>query len=184
VYQHLLIPTDGSPLSSEAITHGIMFAKDAGAKITFLTVREPFHVFSVDLEQVEDTRDEYQAHMQQRASRYLAGAAELANAAGVPCDVIQVEDTHPYRAIIHVADSSHCDLIMMASHGRRGISALVLGSETVKVLTHSAIPVLVYRLPRNHPANRQRAGDRSEPATKPTELVKEEQQRRPEAIAH
>jgi len=73
---------------------------------------------------------------------------EAAKAAGVTCEAVHVENEHPYKAIIDIANAKSCDLIVMASHGRRGISAVVLGSETVKVLTHSTIPVLVYRAAR------------------------------------
>ena len=75
----------------------------------------------------------------------LSSISVTANSAGVPCETLHVEHEHPYQAIIDTAASKGCDLILMASHGRRGIAAVVLGSETVKVLTHSKIPVLVYR---------------------------------------
>jgi nucleotide-binding universal stress UspA family protein len=145
VYDHILIPTDGSPLSAEAIEQGVQFASEKGAKVSFLTVTEPFHVFSLHVDQVEDTPAEYSRHSQERAKRALAEASGVAQAAGVACEVIHTEDNQPYRAIIRTAEERGCDLIAMASHGRRGLSALVLGSETLKVLTHSAIPVLVYR---------------------------------------
>jgi nucleotide-binding universal stress UspA family protein len=145
MYNHLLIPTDGSPLSDEAIRHGVALAAETGAKVTFLTVIEPFHTFSLGVDQLEETADSYQKHMQERAARILAGAAKVATAAGVAHEAIQTEDDQPYQAIIRTAEQKGCDLVAMASHGRRGVSALVLGSETVKVLTHSAIPVLVYR---------------------------------------
>ncbi len=110
------------------------------------TVSAPFHVFTTDLEMVlEDTAAQYQAGMQQRAEKILGAVAHLSQAAGVACETVHVEHEHPYQAIIDTAASRGCDLIVMASHGRRGISAIVLGSETVKVLTHSKIPVLVHR---------------------------------------
>ena len=84
-------------------------------------------------------------HTKAEAARYLAEAERKAKALGVQCQVVQVEHQHPYKAIIETAKKSGCDLIAMASHGRRGVSALVIGSETTKVLTHSSIPVLVYR---------------------------------------
>ena len=116
------------------------------AKVTVLTVSAPFHVFTTDLEMVlEDTAAQYQAGMQQRAEKILGAVAHLAQAAGVACETVHVEHEHPYQAIIDTAASRGCDLIVMASHGRRGISAIVLGSETVKVLTHSKIPILVHR---------------------------------------
>jgi nucleotide-binding universal stress UspA family protein len=83
--------------------------------------------------------------MQENATKTLGAIASAARAAGVACETIQVENEHPYQAIIDTARSKGCDLIVMASHGRRGVSAIVLGSETVKVLTHSKIPVLVHR---------------------------------------
>jgi nucleotide-binding universal stress UspA family protein len=147
MYKHLLIPTDGYPLSMEAIQHGVELAGETGAKVTALTVTEPFHVFSFGVDQLEDTRGEYHRHMKERAARSLGDAAKVAASAGVSLEPIHVEEDEPYRAIIRVAEEKACDLIVMASHGRRGVSALVLGSETVKVLTHSTIPVLVYRLP-------------------------------------
>ena len=132
MYHHLLIPTDGSPLSSEAIQHGVELAQEAGATVSFLTVIDPFHAVT---------------HARVLAERYLSEAETVAKAAGVKSNEICLVDSHPYRVIIRTADERACDLIVMASHGRRGMSALVLGSETVKVLTHCAIPVLVYRLP-------------------------------------
>ena len=145
MYHHILIPTDGSLLSAEAIRHGVELAKDTNADITFLTVTEPFHVFSLEVDQVEDTPAQYRTHAKERAQRALGEAVATARAAEVSCEAVHVEDDQPYRAIIRTAQEKGCDLIAMASHGRRGLSALVLGSETLKVLTHSAIPVLVYR---------------------------------------
>jgi nucleotide-binding universal stress UspA family protein len=111
-----------------------------------VTVTEPFHVFSVAPSQLEYTRDEYKRHAEAYAAKALAGvAAASAKSAEVACETRHVEHEHVYQAIIETAASNGCDLILMASHGRRGVSAIVLGSETVKVLTHSKIPVLVYR---------------------------------------
>jgi nucleotide-binding universal stress UspA family protein len=146
MYTNMLIATDGSELAGNAVQHGIALAMRIVAKVTVLTVSAPFHVFTTDLEMVlEDTAAQYQAGMQQRAEKILGAVAHLAQAAGVACETVHVEHEHPYQAIIDTAASRGCDLIVMASHGRRGISAIVLGSETVKVLTHSKIPVLVHR---------------------------------------
>ena len=93
---------------------------------------------------IEDTPDQYKARMQKHAEKTLGAVAQAAQAAGVACETVQVEHEHPYRAIIDTAGSKDCDLIVMASHGRHGMSAIVLGSETVKVLTHCTIPVLVH----------------------------------------
>jgi nucleotide-binding universal stress UspA family protein len=145
MYKHLLIPTDGSPLSKEAVRQGVALAAETGAQVTFLTVTEPFHTLSLAADQLEDTPRTYRDHMLERAARSLAEAAQFALAAGVKRETIHVEDDQPYRAIIRTAEENDCDLIAMASHGRRGASALILGSETLKVLTHSTTPVLVYR---------------------------------------
>jgi len=94
---------------------------------------------------VEDTPAEYTKDVQADAAKLLAAAAETVNAAGVPCDTVAVEHEHVYQAIIESPKSRGCELTVMASHGRRGVSAIVLGSVIVKVLTHSRIPVLVHR---------------------------------------
>jgi nucleotide-binding universal stress UspA family protein len=94
---------------------------------------------------VTDTPAEYKKRIAALTAKYLKEAKDAATAAGVPCDVVQVEHEHPYEAIIDTAKKKGCDVIVMASHGRRGVSAIVLGSETVKVLTHSNIPVVVVR---------------------------------------
>ncbi|MGA8819119.1 MAG: universal stress protein [Xanthobacteraceae bacterium] len=138
MYTHILIPTDGSELAGKAVQHGIALAKLIGAKVTMLTVLPPEMV--TDDSQMNEIR---KARLQRHAEEMLGAVAR--QAAGVACETIQVEHEDPYRAIIDAADSKGCDLIVMASHGRRGISAIVLGSETHKVLTHCRIPVLVYR---------------------------------------
>jgi nucleotide-binding universal stress UspA family protein len=145
MYTNILIPTDGSELSAKAVEHGLALAKRIGAKATALTVLPSFHTLTTDTQMIEDTPARYKARMQENADKILAAVAASAQAAGVLCATVQVEHEHPYQAIIDVAKSKGCDLIVMASHGRRGISALVLGSETVKVLTHCKVPVLVHR---------------------------------------
>jgi len=145
VYKNILIPTDGSELAGKAVQHGTTLAKALGAKITALTVSLPFHVFTFDTGMVEDTSADYEKGVQERTAKALAAVANTAKTAGVQCDTVHVRHEHPYQAIIDTAKSKNCDLVVMASHGRRGVSAVVLGSETVKVLTHSKIPVLVHR---------------------------------------
>jgi nucleotide-binding universal stress UspA family protein len=113
--------------------------------VTGITVTIPFHVFAVDPETVTDTPDSYGKRMSAATTKYLTQVKDAAAAAGITCSVIDAEQEHPYSAIIDAANKNACDLIVMASHGRRGVSAVVLGSETVKVLTHSKIPVLVCR---------------------------------------
>ena len=145
MYRHILIPTDGSDLSNNAIRHGLALAKALNAKVTGITITMPLHVLAIDPETVSYTLDSYRKRMSATATKYLTQIKDAAAAVGVTCDVIEAEHEHPYSAIIDAANKNGCDLIVMASHGRRGISAVVLGSETVKVLTHSNIPVLVYR---------------------------------------
>ena len=138
MYTHILIPTDGSELAGKAVQHGAALAKQIGAKVTMLTVLPPEMITS-DREMSEIRK----ASMRKHAEEILSAVAM--QTAGIACETSQVEHEQPYQAIINTADSKGCDLIVMASHGRRGISAIVLGSETVKVLTHCKIPVLVYR---------------------------------------
>ena len=148
MYQHMLIPTDGHSLSMDAVAHGVELARKLGARVTILAVGEPVHVFSLEGDQVADTADELRRHTKSRARQGLDAAAKVAASAGLSHDLVLVEQDEPYRAIIRVAEERGCDLIVMASHGRRGLSGLILGSETVKVLTHCSVPVLVYRSPR------------------------------------
>ena len=147
MHRHILIPTDGSELSQNAIDYGMALAKSVNAKVTVVTVSTPFHTFAVEPGMITDTPEHYGKRMATLAAKYLNVAKEAALAAGVSCETIHVQHDQPYLAIIETAARQSCDLIVMASHGRRGISAIVLGSETVKVLTHSAIPVLVVRAP-------------------------------------
>jgi nucleotide-binding universal stress UspA family protein len=120
-------------------------AKRIGAKITVLTVLQPFHTFTTDTQMIEDTPAQYRTRMQQHVENSLGAVATAARAAGVVCETVQVEHEHPYQATIDIAGLKGCDLIVMASHGRRGISTIVLGSKTVKALMHFKIPVLVHR---------------------------------------
>ena len=145
MYKNILLPTDGSELAGKAVQDGLRLAKTLGAKATVLTVAKPFRVFTLEMGMVQDTSAEYKQRVQQQTAKILTAAADQAKATGVACETVQVEHEHPYQAIVDIAKSKGCDLIVMASHGRRGIAALVLGSETVKVLTHSKIPVLVHR---------------------------------------
>ncbi len=145
MYTNILIPTDGSELAGKAVVDGIALAKRVGAKVTALTVLPPFHTITTDTQMIEDTPASYRERMQVHAKKTLGAVAEAAKAAGVVRETVQVEQEHPYQAIIDFAASKGCDLIVMASHGRHGVSAIILGSETVKVLTHSKIPVLVHR---------------------------------------
>jgi nucleotide-binding universal stress UspA family protein len=145
MYKHILIPTDGSDLSWMAMRQGIAFAKSLNARVTALTVTPTFHTVTVDPVMVADTPEQYRKDSEAAAARYLHAATAAAGEMGVTCETVHVVNDYPYQAIIETAQSKGCDLIFMASHGRRGVAALLLGSETTKVLTHSKIPVLVYR---------------------------------------
>ncbi len=145
MFQHILIPTDGSELSHKAVLYGVQLAKCCGARVTGLTLTEPYRVASMDAVLVSVGEDEYEGESRRLSDEALEQVKSVAAEAGVPCDTLREVHDQPYRAIIDAAHAKGCDLIVMSSHGRRGVSALLLGSETNKVLTHSTIPVLVYR---------------------------------------
>jgi nucleotide-binding universal stress UspA family protein len=145
MYANIMIPTDGSELAGNAVQGGIALAKRSGAKVTVLAVLPPFRTFTTDTRMIEDTPAEYEARMQEHAAEILGTVSRTAQAADVACEMVHVEHEHFYQAIIDTTVSKGRDLIVMASHARHGISAIILGSETVKVLTHSKIPVLVHR---------------------------------------
>jgi len=146
MYHHILIPTDGSELSERAATHAVPLAKTHNAKITALHVTAPFRVSALDpITTAQKAQERYQHRARILASQYLEVVANAARAAGVACETVHVVHDHPYEAIIDTAESKGCDLIAMASHGRHGVSAVILGSETAKVLAHTTIPVLVLR---------------------------------------
>ena len=145
MFQHILFPTDGQAPSRTALGQCVAFAKACGARLTAVHVVRPFHVLTTDAEMLRDTPETYAAHRQARARACLEQVAESAREQGVVYETLIVEHEDPYQAIIEAARIHHCDLIAMASHGRRGMRGMLLGSETQKVLTHSTLPVLVYR---------------------------------------
>jgi nucleotide-binding universal stress UspA family protein len=145
MYKNILIATDGSSLATRAVEHGTNLAKSLGAAVLLLTVTERFHVFALEADQLEETPSSFRDRMQKQAERTLSEATEIARNLGVEATPLHMEDDAPYQAIIRTAENQRCDVIVMASHGRGGVSALLLGSETMKVLAHSKIPVLVVR---------------------------------------
>jgi nucleotide-binding universal stress UspA family protein len=145
MFKHILIPTDGSELSKLAVANGIELAKGMNAKITALHVARPFHLVAFNSEDLAQSLDQYEAHVKTKGREMLAAIESHAKEKGVPCRGSFAIGDHPYETIIKTAEQNGCDLILMASHGRKGVKALLLGSETQKVLTHSSIPVLVYR---------------------------------------
>ena len=145
MYTHILLPTDGTPSSKDAIQKCMRFAKALNAKVTGLHVVPQYHMFSYQPEMLDDSSDKFAKECQAQAERFLSEVELEAKEFRVVCDTLVLTNDHPYEAIIHAAENRGCDLIAMASHGRKGIKALLLSSETQKVLAHSKIPVLVYR---------------------------------------
>ena len=145
MFKHMLIATDGSDLSEHAALRAVQLAKKIDAHITAISVSLPFHAFTADYVMIGDKEDAYNHERAHRAARNLAVVGKAAEAAGVPFQGVHVFREQPYAAIIEAAEQRGCDLICMASHGRKGLTALIVGSETMKVLTHSSIPVLVFR---------------------------------------
>jgi len=145
MFKHILLPTDGTELSRAAVESGFAMAKGIDAKVTVLHVGTPFHVFAADSAALTDTRGEYEGHMKAKGAEIAVAVEAEAKKKGVNCRSAFVVSEQPYEAIIKTARDEGCDLILMASHGRKGVKGLLLGSETQKVLTHSSIPVLVYR---------------------------------------
>ena len=147
MFKHLLVPTDGSDLSARTVAKAVAFAKESGSRVTFFYAKPDYPVsFYGEGALVDPTTPEKFAEMaEEQAQEILAGALAQARDAGVEGVGVSATSDIPYDGIIQAATDNACDLIFMASHGRRGISGLLLGSETHKVLTHSSIPVLVYR---------------------------------------
>ena len=147
MFKHILVPTDGSDLSRETVRRAVSFAKEAGARITafFAKPEYPIAYFGEGALIDPTTPEKYAELAEQQAAEYLGEVQKLCAEAGVDCATVSATSDVPYEAIIAAAESAGCDLIFMASHGRRGFSGFLLGSETNKVLTHSKVPVLVYR---------------------------------------
>ncbi len=145
MFKHILIPTDGSELSRKAMLYGIQLAKVTGAKVIVLTVRPRNTVTSMDVIGIVASQAEFDEEGKLFAENVLTQAEMAAQAAGVPLETLHEVHEQPYQAIIDCGVANQCDLIVMASHGRSAAAALLLGSETTKVLSHSLIPVLVYR---------------------------------------
>lgn len=148
MFKHLLLPTDGSKFSDRAIQRGLDFAREINARVTAVHVIPEFRMMADEsfvLPTSADLKRRYDKEAKTRAEKMLARIGERAEAAGVEYECVAVMGDVAYEQIIETAKKRKCDLIMMASHGRRGLTGLLLGSETAKVLTHSKIPVLVVR---------------------------------------
>lgn len=146
MYKNILLPTDGSALSQVAVDNGLQFAKAIGARVTG---------FYVMLERQPDSFEDYAPTdvkapkldevTKQEADKYLKIIADKARSLGVACETYPMKHTSPHEAIILMAMQTGCDLIIMASHGKKGITGELVGSETARVITNCKIPVLVYR---------------------------------------
>jgi len=151
MYKHFLIPTDGSEPSEAAVDAALKLAAETGAKVLALNIQMPFvpPAFAEMPIAPPFTDAEYEKAVMQASERVLASVKARADALQVSCKTLTKLDTSVWETIIDVADDEACDLIFMASHGRKGLAALILGSETQKVLTHSGVPVLVHRRPQD-----------------------------------
>lgn len=146
MFKNILIPTDGSEQSQRAVRRGVELAKLHQGRVTGIHVIPDYHLliaYEGAFDPITEERIEEEART--RAESYLAYIRKAAEEAGVPCDTVCETSDHPYDAILKTADSKNCDLILMTSHGRKGLVAVLLGSETRKVLTHARVPVLVVR---------------------------------------
>ena len=145
MYAHILIATDGSELAGKAVAAGFDLARRFGSTVTVVTVTEPWTAVVTGEAALGFPMDEYEKWAHESASGILAGVMKLARKAGISCSTVHVKDQFPAEGILEIAKKDNCDLIVMASHGRRGLGRLLLGSQATKVLTHSSVPVLVCR---------------------------------------
>jgi len=148
MYKHILIATDGSELATKALEHGLALAKRDNARVTLVTVTEPSSAFDIVQDALQGRPDpigQFEAALAAAANRILDDATQRANANGVACERVHIKDEHPAEGIVAAAKDGDCDLIVMASHGRRGVSRLLLGSQAYEVLTHCKVPALIVR---------------------------------------
>ena len=145
MFKHILIATDGSPLSERAALRAVHLAQTLSAQVTAIHVSDPFHVHSPKPSTDPNAAESYNRDCERRAAAYLAVVGNAAAAAGVAFDSVHVSAPHASADIVAAADDKGCDVICMASHGRTGLAAVFLGSAAVDVLTHSHIPVLIWR---------------------------------------
>lgn len=144
MYKRILVPTDGSERSVKAVEGAARFARPLGATLVVMTVVEPYSYTNL-AEYRPESIEQYDERVTAEAEERLEAARKIAVAAGVEVKTVMVKSFSPAEAIIEQAEKNGCDIIFMASHGRKGIAAVLLGSETHKVLTHSHFPVMVYR---------------------------------------
>jgi nucleotide-binding universal stress UspA family protein len=145
MFKSILIPTDGSNLSDKAVRQGLELARALGSKVVAVHVSEPFHVLAATPAAVTATREERERAAAAFSKEVFERVANTARELGVACTCVSRTGEHVWQQIIQAAEAHGCDAICMASHGRRGFAAVMLGSETAKVLTHTKIPVVVLR---------------------------------------
>lgn len=144
MYKRILVPTDGSPLSIEAVKGAARFAKPLGASVVLMTVIDPYSYTSLS-EYRPESIDDYDERMREVAAERLSEARQVFEKEQIPVETLAIKSFSPAEAIMEASSEHDCDCIFMASHGRKGLAAVLLGSETQKVLTHSKLPVMVYR---------------------------------------
>jgi len=145
MYKHILIATDGSELAQRAVDQGLALAKAMQAKVTAVTVTEPWTAAVAGEWAVAFPVEEYERASAANASRILDDVLKLAANLGVTCDAVHIKDQYPAEGIVEEAKARGCDLIAMSSHGRRGFAKFVLGSQATRVLTHTTVPLLICR---------------------------------------
>ena len=148
MYKRILIATEGSEFGNKALTHGLALAKALNVPVVVVTVTEAWSAFDIAHMARLGNRnpiEQYEAMVTAAGTNILSHAAEVAKAQGVSCETVHVRDHHPAEGIIAAAKDKGCDLIVMASHGRRGVDRVLLGSQANAVLTHSKVPALIVR---------------------------------------
>jgi nucleotide-binding universal stress UspA family protein len=145
MFKSILVPTDGSKLSERAVRQALQLAKSLGANVVALHVTAPFHVLAATASALTQTREQCEQNDAAFNKQIFDVIAAMARDFGVACTCVSRSGEHIWQEIIMAAEKSRCDVICMASHGRRGLAAMLVGGETTKVLTHSKIPVLVVR---------------------------------------
>jgi nucleotide-binding universal stress UspA family protein len=145
MYAHILIASDGSDLAQRAVEQGLALAKALNAKVTAVTVTEPWTAAVSGEWAVAFPVEEYEKATAANAEKILSGVQAAAASLGVICDGVHVKDQYAAEGIVEEAKARDCDLIVMASHGRRGIAKFILGSQATRVLAHSAVPLLICR---------------------------------------
>jgi nucleotide-binding universal stress UspA family protein len=144
MYKHILIATDGSELAGKAVTTGLALAKTLGAKVTAVNATEPWTAMVTGEAALAFPIEEYEKSAAENAAKILSEVSAAAKKQGVACETVHVND-FPAEGTIATAKARGCDLIVMSSHGRRGLARVFLGSQAMRVLTLSTVPVLICR---------------------------------------